>query len=84
MFETIEVRVIREEQLGGEWADIEPLTFHAPTEQVAEIIAGQIAQADEVYMVRWNWGGQVAGLGQGHYIHGPALKRRYRLGGDDA
>ncbi len=83
MYKTIEVRVVRGEQLGGEWADIEPLTFNACTVDQAEDIARNIAQAEEVYMVRWNWGGQVAGLGQGHYIHGPALKRRYGLGGDE-
>ena len=59
---------------GVEWVDIPPLVMNMNrTSETPEHLANMIARAcSNVVEVRWNWYTPY-GLGQGHYIPGPAI-----------
>jgi hypothetical protein len=85
MYETIEIRV-RKGTFGDmderEWNEIPAIEFSVDLtedEREPEKLAGKAAAVPGVWEVRWNWGGNVAGIGQGHYVPGEEHKNKYHF-----
>ena len=70
----VEFRIKRDMPVGGsvdkEWSEIEPITLTLEDGAIESIVSSLMNPT--VIEVRWNYGGYVAGIGQGHYTPGPA------------
>ena len=79
-FDTIEVRVRKgtyENLDNRAWEDIPAIEFKWGDRISPEDLAKLAAEVPGVWEVRWNWGGNVAGIGQGHYVPGTTQRERY-------